>query len=313
MKTRSVRYLEKGGAEIIEKDISDPAPGEIQVRVSSCGICAWDLYTFKNGSTAPSAAPPGHEGVGYIHKLGAGVSGLKEGDRVALGGFADFVNCRADIARVIPDTSIPDELWIVEPVACCITGVDHCHVMAGQRIALIGAGFMGLVIIQILARAPLDELLVIDIDRSRLDMASNFGCGKTINSAEQPLSEMFSDIKAHEYDTVIETSGTQDGIEAASRIVRRGGRIILFGWSHGQAMFPGDAWHTGGFTVVNAAPASGLRDTMVPAIRLIKKGIVDLRPLVRHVCTLEEFPGLMSRVAARTQAGYIKGAVKISA
>ncbi|HIL10409.1 MAG TPA: erythritol/L-threitol dehydrogenase, partial [Candidatus Latescibacteria bacterium] len=58
-------------------------PSQVQVEVAACGICAWDIQAFKTGSDAPFAAPPGHEGVGYVAKLGPGVEGFAVGQRVA--------------------------------------------------------------------------------------------------------------------------------------------------------------------------------------------------------------------------------------
>ena len=65
----------------------DPGTNEVQVTGGACGICSWDLATAKMGSQMYPMAPPGHEGVGYVSKVGAEVAGVKEGDRVAGGGL----------------------------------------------------------------------------------------------------------------------------------------------------------------------------------------------------------------------------------
>ena len=79
MKTQTIRYGENGGVQIIDIDVSDPQAGEVQVQHAACGVCAWDLATFRNGGYAP----PGHEGVGYVTKVGSGVPDIEEGMRVA--------------------------------------------------------------------------------------------------------------------------------------------------------------------------------------------------------------------------------------
>ena len=66
MKTRSIQYGEKGGVELIEMDVPEPGPGEVQVKGAVCGICAWDLSTYKRGTSGGMPAPAGHEGLGYI-------------------------------------------------------------------------------------------------------------------------------------------------------------------------------------------------------------------------------------------------------
>ncbi len=75
-------------------------------------------------------------------------------------------------------------------------------------------------------------------------------------------------------------------------------------------MFDPTKWHLGGFTVVNSASASKIRETFGPAIRLIHQGIIDLRPLVTHTATLEEYPGLMEKIVGGDET-YIKGVVTL--
>ena len=120
------------------------------------------------------------------------------------------------------------------------------------------------------------------------------------------------DLKAKEFDVVIDASGSQAGLDLATDIVKRGGRINLFGWIKGQtAKFDPTRWHMGGFTVVNSSPSSKLRETFGPAIRLIHKGIIDLKPLVTHTSTLEEYPALMKKILDGDES-YIKGVVTLS-
>ena len=85
---QTMRYLSDGRIEVIGQDVPDPGANEVQVTGGACGICSWDLVTAKLGDKMSPMAPPGHEGVGYVSKIGAEVTGVKEGDRVAGGGFA---------------------------------------------------------------------------------------------------------------------------------------------------------------------------------------------------------------------------------
>jgi len=89
------------------------------------------------------------------------------------------------------------------------------------------------------------------------------------------------------------------------------GTINLFGWIKGeQATFVPHKWHLGAFTIVNSAPASKVRETFEPAIRLIHQGIIDLKPLVTHTATLAEYPSLMEQILAGDE-GYIKGVITL--
>ena len=311
MSNKTLRYLDDGSIELFEQAVSDPGENEVQVEGGACGICSWDVVTAKLGNEMHPMAPPGHEGVGYIAKIGAGVTGFKEGDRVAGGGFANVRNLSAQRVFKIPESDLPDEYWIVEPVSCAVTGIDHCQIQPGNRIVVVGCGFMGLLILQGLLRYPLDDLIVLDIVQSRLDLAQQLGVGEVYNTAEADLSDLSQELKSREIDVVVDTSGSQAGLDLSTDIVRRGGRINLFGWLKGQtASFDPTKWHLGGFTVVNSAPASKLRDTFEPAIRLIHKGIIDLKPLVTHTAVLEDYPNLMAQILAGDES-YIKGVVTL--
>ena len=159
MNNKTMRYLPDGRIEILDQHVPDPGAGEVQVTGGACGICSWDVTTAKLGNQSPSMAPPGHEGVGYVSQVGAGVGGFKEGDRVVGGGFATVRNLSVNQAHKIPDSDLPDECWIAEPVSCAVTGIDHCQIQAGHRIVVVGSGFMGLLILQGLLRHPLDRLI----------------------------------------------------------------------------------------------------------------------------------------------------------
>ena len=311
MSNKTLRYLDDGSIELFEREVLDPGENEVQIEGGACGICSWDVVTAKLGNQMHPMAPPGHEGVGYIAKIGAGVTDFKEGDRVAGGGFANVRNLSAQRVFKIPESDLPDEYWIVEPVSCAVTGIDHCQIQPGNRIVVVGCGFMGLLILQGLLRYPLDDLIVLDIVQSRLDLAQQLGVGEVYNTAEADPQELSREFKSREIDVVVDTSGSQAGLDLSTDIVKRGGRINLFGWLKGQtASFDPTKWHLGGFTVVNSAPASKLRDTFEPAIRLIHKGIIDLKPLVTHTATLEDYPDLMAQILAGDES-YIKGVVTL--
>jgi len=169
---------------------------------------------------------------------------------------------------------------------------------------------MGLLILQGLLRYPLDRLIVIDVVQSRLDLAQKLGVREVYNTAEVDTDALAKELKAQEIDVVVDTSGSQAGLDLTTDIVKRGGRINLFGWIKGKtATFDPTKWHLGGFTVVNSAPGSKVRDTFGPAIRLIHEGVFDLKPLVTHTASLDEYPALMNRILS--DPGYIKGVVTL--
>ena len=311
MHAKNVRYTPGGGAEIVEIDVREPAAGEVQVEVAACGICSWDIQTFKAGSDSAYAAPPGHEGIGYVAKLGAGVTDVEIGQRVAGGGFGRLRNLPANRLYKIPDSNLDDTHWIVEPVSCVVTGMDHCRLRVGERLAMVGCGFMGLMMIQGLKGAGADQLIALDIDDRRLQLALEMGATEAHNVTAAGFADVQADLRGRGIDVVVDTSGSQAGLDLATDIVRRAGRINLFGWIKGtQATFNPSTWHGKAISLVNSSPAAQLRDPFPPAIRLLDKGTIDLRPLVTHVVDIDDYPMFMQGVTSGAVEGYIKGVVR---
>ena len=312
MKSKNIRYLRDGGAEIVEMDVGDPGPGQVQIENTACGICSWDLQTFRAGTTA--GAPPGHEGVGYVTKLGEGVEGVEIGQRVAGGGFGRVRNAPVRSLYKIPDSNLPDQHWIVEPASCVVTGIDCSRIKVGERLAMVGCGFMGLMMIQGMKGMGLDQLVALDVDDRRLGMARDFGATETHNVTSDEFEDVKRDLQGRGIDVVVDTSGAQSGLDLATAIVKRAGLINLFGWIKGtEATFNPTAWHGKAISIVNSSPAAQLRDPFPVAIRLIENGIIDLKPLVTHLVPIEEFPSFMSKATTGQVDGYIKGVITTSA
>ena len=306
MKTQTVKYGDNGGVEIIDINVSDPQVDEVQVRHAACGVCAWDLATFRDGGYAP----PGHEGVGYVTKVGSDVRDIKEGMRVASValGFDGIKNCSTDDLYVLPESDIADEYWLVEPVSCVVTGLDTAPLLPADNVAVIGCGFMGLMFVQALSRFYTNDLIAIDLVEERLKLAKSQGAQLTYNPKEIDASELISELRARRIDVVFDCSGKAAGLNLATKIVRQGGHINLFGCIREEVTFNGAAWHGGAFNLVSSSPGAKVRDPFPPAIRFLERGHIDLKPLVTHIVSLEDYPALLKE-ATGGNGGYIKGVV----
>lgn len=311
MKGRTVRYLDDGGLDIVEIDVPDPGIGEVQVQGGVCGICAWDLYTFRHGAKAPSAAPPGHEGLGYVVKVGPGVSGFREGDRVVGGGFQTLRNLKAERLYRLPESDLADEYWQVEPLSCVVTGVDHCHLRIGDRVAVVGCGYMGLLLVQCLARSFADHVLAVDLVPWRLELAKRFGAAKVLNPSQADDRARLQEL-AGTYDCVVDASGAAGGMDASVTLVRRGGHLNIFGWVHGPVTIDGTKFHGGGYTAVWSSPTAAVRQVFPVAIQLIHRGQVDTASVVSHVVSLDELADLLKGVTQGEIKNYLKGMVRLA-
>ena len=179
---------------------------------------------------------------------------------------------------------------------------------------MVGCGFMGLMMLQGLQGAGADQLIALDIDDRRLQLAMEMGATESHNVTDSDFEDIKRDLHGIGIDVVVDTSGSQEGLDLATAIVRRAGLINLFGWIKGStATFNPSIWHRKAISIVNSSPAAQLRDPFPPAIRLIEKGLIDLKPLVTHVVPIEEFPTFMEGVTTGHVDGYIKGVVTTGA
>ena len=310
MKFKNIKYLPEGGAELVDMEVGEPGPGEVQVENTACGICSWDLQSFRAGTGIGGGAPPGHEGIGYVTKLGSGVTDIEVGQRVCGGGFGRFRNVPVRSVYKIPDSNLGDEHWIVEPASCVVTGIDCSNLKVGQRVAMVGCGFMGLMMLQGIQGMSLDQVIALDIDDRRLKLATQFGATETYNTSDEDFDDIQRDLQRRELDVVVDTSGSQQGLDISTAIVKRAGLINIFGWLKGStATFNPSTWHGKGISIVNSSPSARLRDPFPAAIRLIEKGQIDLKPLVTHVVPIDDFPTFMSEATTGKVDGYIKGVI----
>lgn len=312
MNARTIEYQPDGSIELLDLTVDDPGPDEVQVQGLVCGICSWDVAQCKLGAKMKATAPPGHEGVGVVTKVGTDVTTVKEGDRVTGGGgFQTRRNAPAARLHRIPESDIPVEHWLVEPVSCAINGLDVCRLKTGDRIVVVGCGFMGLLILQGLARSNAAKVVGIDVDQKRLDLAESFGIKETYNVSTTDPDALAKKLADRYFDVVVDTTGSQQGLDMATAIVRSGGILNLFGWIKGEAAtFDPTTWHLKGITVINSSPSARLRETFEPAIRMIHEGLFNLEPLVSHVVPLDDYPQLMRNIL-EGDPSYVKGVVTL--
>lgn len=309
---KSLWYTREETLEIREVSFPEPGPHEILVRLEACGVCTWDLFIYSGGFQAEKPFPFyfGHEGVGVVDRVGPGVTRVTPGDRVALresavigaagtGHMAEYAVQREE--QVIPLPSgdapggaIPVEHWMIEPVACCINAVDLARIPAGARVALVGSGFMGGILLELLTMTPAAEVHVFDLRRESLDFARSWGQRTTPGGAPVVVHDLAGDDAAApelrgRFDVVIETAAVEPALTLANTLTRSGGTLVIFSWHHHPRLFDFGSWHVRGITVLNASPAAApdFARCFRQAVPLMAAGRVDLAPLVTHVAPPE--------------------------
>ncbi|RRW47289.1 alcohol dehydrogenase AdhP [Pseudomonas luteola] len=266
MKAAVVREFGKP-LEIEEVDVPTPGAGQVLVKIEASGVCHTDLHAAEGDWPVQPNPPfiPGHEGVGYVVGVGAGVTHVKEGDRVGIpwlysacghcehclggwetlcedqkntgysvnGGFAEYA--LADAGYV---GRLPDNVGFVEiaPVLCAgvtvYKGLKMTETKPGQWVVISGIGGLGHMAVQY-AKAMGMNVAAVDVDDKKLELARRLGAEVTVNCRElDPAGYLKKEIGgAH---GALVTAVSPKAFEQAIGMTRRGGTIALNGLPPGE-------------------------------------------------------------------------------
>jgi L-iditol 2-dehydrogenase len=154
--------------EIQEVPMPLVAHGEVLVKVAMCGVCASELEVWDGEGPTEYPLFLGHEVSGTVVDVGPDVQGLAVGDPVGVWvtsrGFAEFVAVKAEFCR--PAGEVPLDLVLAEPLACAVNAVDLADVRLGDDVVLIGAGFMGNLVHELVALRGARQIIVADTGRT---------------------------------------------------------------------------------------------------------------------------------------------------
>jgi threonine dehydrogenase-like Zn-dependent dehydrogenase len=318
MKTEGLWYLGERKIELRSMEIPGPGPDEVAVALEVCGICGWDILSF-NGKFARYHAYPfcaGHEGVGRVIKVGEKVRSVKTGQRVAMHELPIGTPGGALMARhalrserqvaAIPEGPLAVHFWIVEPAVCVVNGIVFAGIQPGDDVAVVGAGYMGLLFVQGLNRSLTGSITAFDVDTRRLELAARFGARQTVDLKSAKLPEAMK----KRFDVVIETAATADSMNVATSIVKAGGIIENFAWHHHTHTFDLEDWHINGWRILNIQPGMNphFGDLYPRTITLMANGTLSNEQLVTHVEKVERAHDIFTAAADKT-GGYIKGVV----
>lgn len=285
-------------------------PDDALVEVSVAGLCGTD-YRIWNGDRA--VAYPrvlGHEVVGRVTMVGQAVNRVQPGDRVVIepnyscgtcalcregnrnlclqrtavgidvdGGFADLVRVPAHCCWPLPAGTGDDDAIVTEPLAVVVRAVQRGAPRPGETAAVVGAGTLGLLAIQVLRARGL-RVLVVSRTSTRFPLARELGAEGTHALTDGPVDAVARQFSTREgLDLVVETAGTAEAVTHALTLVRPGGRVVLSGLPHEptSVQFAGLVRRE-----VTVTGSMIYRDEFPEALRLLADGVVRGQPLVTH-------------------------------
>ena len=230
---------------------------DVCVRVAYCGICGSDFHKFEGKkNTHPVRYPValGHEISGVVSEVGAAVTEFKPGDRVTVDpnwscgkcryckvgkpsfcenargvvkGMAEFVVSPEENVYHLPASLGLREAALTEPLSCCLHGMDLLDVRQGERVALIGFGAIGAMMLQLLRSAGAGEITVFEYREQRREQALELGAARFIQSSDEEAIARYAEETPA--DKVIECVGRSSAQETALRVAGKGATVVLFG------------------------------------------------------------------------------------
>jgi L-iditol 2-dehydrogenase len=301
-------------SEVIELPDPEPGAGEVLVDVVASGVCTSDLSPWRSGGSRENPIRLGHEIVGRVRCAGSAAGGWNEGDLVTgLGGNGFATAALLEAASILPvPAGIAPELAIGEPIADLEEALARTRPAAGDRIAVVGLGFMGLGLIQ-LAKTRAPGLLVgVDPSPSARERALTLGADLVFHPDELPVELSTETSRAGEarMDIVLEATGVTPGLETAASLVRPFGTLCVVGYHHaGTALMDMTLWYKA-VTIVNGfcPDRTRLMAAMRDAVGLIAAHRISYAPLITHRFSLDEVDAAYE-LMERRDADFVKSAI----
>lgn len=264
MKQINYLYPQKG-MELVE--VPEPQitkPNDVKVKIEYAAICGSDLhivngafdYIFQMmGYPEGTPIPLGHEAAGTVVEVGSAVTTCKVGDKVTFnnahgcgkchfcrngmdnmcvspisgfGGMCEYVIIPDANAYIIPEGITTRQACISEPISIALGTIDRAHIKAGESVAIIGGGPIGMLVLQLAKLQGAYPITLFDITEEKLEIAKKLGADHALDSrAEDAKEKALAATKGIGYDKVIECSGTTKVLDLAFDLLSKNGHLVI--------------------------------------------------------------------------------------
>jgi alcohol dehydrogenase len=340
-------FREPGKFGIESRPIPSAGPGEAVIRVLLTTICGTDIHIVKGEYPVRPGLTIGHEAVGVIHELGAGITGYEVGQRVLVGAITPCGQCepclgghtsqcmtalggwrlgntihgvQAEYALIpfaqanlaaIPDSLDNEDVLLLADIASTgFSAAESGRIRLGDTVAVFAQGPIGLCATLGAKLMGASEIFAVDTDANRLRISERFGATCTLSADADPLGRIRERTRGRGVDVAIEALGTQATFENALRALKPGGVLSSVGVYSGHLRIPVDAFGAGlaDQTIVTTLCPGG-KERMHRLMRLVEAGRIDLKPLITHRFALDDIIAAYDLFASRRDH-VLKVAVK---
>jgi len=311
-----MKVAQVSGDKIVTKEVEDikldGRKGAI-VRVLGCGLCGSDIVKFRE-KIVHDGAVLGHEIVALIEEINS-ESKFKKGDRIVTshhipcgecvyckhgnvsmcehfkstnirpGGFSELVYVSEEhlknVAHLVPDEMSDEEISFYEPLGCCVRAIKRCNLIEGDKVLVVGLGSIGLLMGEGI-KAMGYKVYGCDLIQERIDLASRMG----IEAYSSLNLDNFNDIlqeKSGGIDAVFMTSGADKALDVALKVVRKGGKILVFSSTPKNAGYPNNEIYYKELTIMGSYSPSpkDLQDSfeLLTSHKVNVKGLTTVYPI----------------------------------
>ncbi len=325
---RAVVISSPGNVQVENVADPTPRPGEVLVRVGACGICGTDLHLL-DGDSPLTHYPviPGHEFAGEIVALGSevvakgGEAAITVGSRVAVepnlfcgycepcrtghenlclnyhaigvttgGAIAQYVSVPWKKVYHLPDSISLREGSLIEPISCAVHGMHRLQPKSGDTVLIVGAGTMGLLLLQLVVRGGASRVAMVDVNTKRLVSAEALGARRTYTDIKHALED-----EPTGFDCVVDATGVASVVENAFMAVKRGGKLMVFGVASPEARISLSPFriYNEEITVLGSM---AVLFSFQPALDLMSAGVINTEAMLTTALPLEDFPRALELV-----------------
>jgi len=312
---KAAMYYGKEDTRIEELATPEIGEDEVLVEMKACGICGSDLMDWYLKSRAPLVL--GHEPAGVIAKEGREAKGFNIGDRVFVhhhvacmtchyctrgdytlceqfhkthiepGGLAEYFkvpapNLQIDTLR-IPEAVSFEEATFIEPIGCCLRALKKCGIQAGDSLAIIGVGAIGIIHTALSKIFGAEKTFVSDLVDYRLNVAKQFGADVAVNPVKEDLAAVVkAETDGRGVDIAVVTAPSLEAYKAGLSVCRKGGKLCVFAPiepSKYLQISPKELFFSE-IQIIPSYSTSHLKTRI--ALKLINSGKIDVKELISH-------------------------------
>ena len=323
-----------------------PGPGEVLIKVAAVGICGSDHHYYNEGAIGGAIVDEGmimgHEFSGWIAETGSGVAHLQVGELVAVepaiscgtcefcrkghpnicpnvlfcgspdyvGAMADYIRMPAENCFPLPEDMTPVEGAMLEPLGVAIHSVDLAHLKAGETVAVLGAGPIGLFTAAMARLAGAGAVYVTEPVATRRDFALEYAADAVFDpSSEHVVDAILQATAGRGVDVAFEAAGASETPDQAAKVTAPGGKVIVVGIPDDNTMtMTASVVRRKGLTI---KVVRRMKHTYPRAIELVHSGAVDVARLVTHLFPLDSINSAFEVVDGYSD-GVLRAVIQVS-